>query len=148
MTYLSIITSAAKAAKVSAVLLYAICAHESRDFTLDYALYDNGSPSYGVCQVKENTARMLGFKGDAIELRNAVVSTKYAALYLKYEQDRYGENDWVVLTASYNAGSYIESAKKPGFPKNLKYVKLVQAKLPDEYKDRLNGTNKGGVPWK
>ena len=136
MTYLQIITAAAKTAKVSAVLLYAICQHESNDFVLDYALYDNGSPSYGVCQVKENTARMLGFKGEAMELRNPYVNAKYAALYLSYQQERYS-NDWVKLTASYNAGSYVEGKKK-GCPKNLKYVRLVQQKLEKDLQAKLS----------
>lgn len=142
MTYLSIIANAAKAAHVSAALLYAICSHESRSFTLDYALYDNGSPSYSVCQVKKDTAVFLGFKGDPMELRRAEVGIKFAALYLKYQQDRYGENDWCSLVSSYNAGSYIESKIKPGFPKNMKYVKLVQNKLPDNLRYKLN-CNKG-----
>ena len=143
MTYLSIIIAAAKAAHVSVILLYAICSHESRNFTLDYAQYDNGSPSYGVCQVKEGTAQMFGYKGNPMDLRNAEVSTKYAALYLKYQIDRYGENNWCALVSAYNAGSYNESTKMPGFPKNLKYVRLVQQKLPDELKDKLNCNNKG-----
>jgi soluble lytic murein transglycosylase-like protein len=136
-SYLSLVTSAAKAAKVSTMLLYAVCAHESRDFTLDFALYDNGSPSYGVCQIKENTARMLGYKGKAMDLRNPHIGIKYAALYLKYQLDRYN-NDWLQAVAAYNAGTYIESNKKLGCPKNLKYIKLVQEKLDKKLQNRLN----------
>jgi soluble lytic murein transglycosylase-like protein len=138
MDYLTLITAAAKAAKVSAILLFAICQHESRNFTLDYSQYDNGSPSYSVCQVKEDTARMLGFHGKAIDLRNAKVGIKYAALYLKYQQDRYGENDWCILAAAYNAGSYNESKKVPGKPMNLKYVRLVQRNLDKNLRDKMS----------
>lgn len=138
MTYLSIITQAAKAAKVSAVLLYAICSHESRDFTLDLAEYDNGSPSYSVCQVKLETAKMFGFSGDPMRLRDATVGVKYAALYLKYQQDRYGDADWVKLTASYNSGTYVESNKVRGCPRNLAYLKLVRQKLPEALRARLD----------
>jgi soluble lytic murein transglycosylase-like protein len=137
MTYLSIIANAAKAAKVSAILLAAVCAHESRDFTLDYAMYDNGSPSYSVCQVKEDTARMLGFKGNAMKLRNPYVGIKYAALYLAYQQQRYGD-DWVKLTAAYNSGSYNPSNKVKGCPRNLKYLKSVKEELPDYLRYRLD----------
>ena len=137
MTYIQLITAAAKTAKVSAVLLYAICAHESRDFTLDYAQYDNGSPSYGVCQIKENTARLLGYQGDAMQLRNAEIGIKYAALYLAYQVKRYGDKDWVKLIASYNAGSFIESVKRPGCPKNLRYVNLVKQKLKKDLQNKL-----------
>lgn len=138
MTYSTIITTAAKAAKVSVILLYAICAHESRDFTLDFSEYDNGSPSYSVCQVKEDTAKMLGFKGNPEKLRNATVGAKYAALYLKYQEDRYGSEDWIKLVSSYNAGSYTESRKVRGCPRNLGYLKLVRQKLPEHLKSRLN----------
>lgn len=131
MTYLSIIAAAAKAAQVSAVLLYAICAHESRDFSLDYALYDNGSPSYSVCQVKATTASQFGFKGSPMELRNPHVGIKYAAIYLKYQMNRYNGNACKAV-AAYNAGTYLESSVKPGYPKNLRYVRSVQNKLPKE----------------
>lgn len=137
MTYLSIITAAAKAAHVSATLLYAICAHESLNYTIDFSLYDNGSPSYSVCQIKEDTARMFGFKGDAMKLRDPRVGIKYAALYLKYQQDHYG-HDWVKIASAYNAGTYNESSKVPGCPRNLKYVKSVQEKLDKRIRSMLD----------
>ena len=140
MTYVNIIATAAKAAKVSAVLLYAICAHESRDFSLDFSKYDNGSPSYSVCQVKENTAKMFGFVGNPLRLRNAIVGAKYAALYLKYQEDRYGE-DWIKLVSSYNAGSFSESSKIRGCPRNLKYLRLVRQKLPEHLRKKLDCGN-------
>ena len=141
MEIVSIILNAAKMAKVSGVLLLAICNHESNGFTMNYSAYDHGSPSYGACQVKESTARMLGFKGKTKDLMNPAVNAKYAALYLQYEQGRYGEDDWCILTSSYNAGSYNESSKFPGYPRNLKYVRLVQKKLPEDFKDRLSCGN-------
>jgi soluble lytic murein transglycosylase-like protein len=135
------ITKAANIAKVSSTLLLAICSHESSNFTMDYAPQDHGTPSYGVCQVKLDTARMLNFKGKPEDLMDPKINTKYAALYLKYEQDRYGEDDWCVLAAAYNSGSYMESSKSPGYPKNLKYVKLVQKKLSTDLQYRLNCGN-------
>lgn len=141
MDIVSTILSAAKVAKVSGILLLAICNHESNGFKLNYTPYDNGSPSYGVCQLKEDSARQVGFKGKSQDLMNYKVNIKYSALYLKYEQDRYGENDWCVLTAAYNSGSYLES-RYPGYPRNLKYVRLVQKKLPEDFKDRLSCGNR------
>lgn len=88
--------------------------------------------------VKEATAKMLGFKGSVSELRKPEVNSKYAAAYLAYQQSRYGEDDWTKLASSYNAGSYVESKKAPGCPRNLKYIRLVQRKLETELKDRLN----------
>ena len=139
MTYLQIIAAAAKAAKVSAILLYAICSHESRDFDLDYSVYDNGSPSYSVCQIKQETAKQMGWRGkNPMELRNPHVGIKYSALYLRYQQDRYGADDWNKLAGAYNAGSYVESAKVKGCPRNLGYVRLVREKLPKNLKRRLS----------
>lgn len=141
MDIASIILNAAKMAHVSGVLLLAICNHESNGFRVNYTAYDQGSPSFGACQLKEASARQVGFKGKAEALKNPKTNAKYAALYLKYEQSRYGESDWCVLTSAYNAGSYNESSKMPGYPRNLKYVRLVQRKLPEDFKDRLSCGN-------
>ena len=74
------------------------------------------------------------------------VNAKYAALYLKYQEKRYGD-DWMALTAAYNAGSLRLSSKKIGCPKNLRYVRLVQARLPEEFQERLNcGEELAGNP--
>ena len=142
MDIVTTILSAAKAAKVSGVLLLAICNHESGGFKYNYTAYDKGSPSYGVCQLKEASARQVGFKGKTEELMSSKTNIKYSALYLKYEQNRYGENDWCILVASYNSGSWLESKKSPGYPKNLKYVRSVQRKLPEDFKDRLSCGNR------
>jgi hypothetical protein len=136
-TILAILTKAAMSAKVSAVLLVAICSHESQDFTLTYNHKDGGSPSYGICQVKEATARWLGFKGKTKELMNPKVNATYAAKYLAKHADNYGEEDWCKVTAAYNAGRYNESPVYPGYPRNIKYIRLVQKKLPETQKSRL-----------
>jgi soluble lytic murein transglycosylase-like protein len=138
MNFVAIILKAAKAAQVSGTLLLAICGHESMDFTLNYSANDKGTPSYGVCQVKEGTARMLGYKGPAKDLNKPELSAKYAGMYLKYQIERYGDQDWCVLAAAYNAGSYNESHKLPGYPRNLKYVRLVQQKLEKDLQPKLS----------
>ena len=140
MDIVTTILSAAKVAKVSGILLLAICSHESNGFTMNYSPNDKGSPSYGVCQIKESTAKMLGFRGKPQDLNNSKTNARYAALYLKYEQTRYGEADWCVLTASYNSGSYLES-REPGYPRNLRYVRMVQEKLPEDFRDKLSCGN-------
>lgn len=137
MDVVTIILSAAKSVGVSGSLLLAICNHESGGFKYNYTAHDKGSPSYGVCQIKLNSAKQLGFHGNPRDLMNPKINARFAALYLKYQQSRYGKNDWCVLAASYNSGSYSESKKYPGFPKNLKYVKLVQKKLPSKLRYRL-----------
>lgn len=117
MTYLQIIVGAAKAAKVSSAVLYAICSFESNNFMYDYTLYDNGTPSFSVCQIKSGTAKLLGWNGkDEMELRNPYVGIKFAAKYLRYQMDRY-DGDSCKAVAAYNSGTFIESKKMPGFPK-------------------------------
>ena len=99
-----------------------------------------GSPSYGSCQIKQATVEMLGFTGELKELMDPKINAYWAARYLKYQEKRYG-NDWVKLAASYNAGSYNESSKVPGCPRNLRYIRLVQRRLPDNFKDKLSCGN-------
>lgn len=136
MTYTAIILAAAKAAKISGSLLIAVCTHES-GLTNVLVPHDGGSPTYGVCQVKEATAKMFGYKGDGKGLMNPKTNARFAALYLKYQIERYGD-DWVKVVAAYNAGSYNESKKKPGCPKNLKYVRLVQKKMEQGLQYKLS----------
>lgn len=136
MNYTSIILGAAKAAKVSGAIFLAICTHESGLKNVISPM-DNGSPSFGICQIKENSARMVGFKGHAEDLMKPEINARFAALYLKWQMKRYGENG-CKLAASFNAGSFLESAKNPGKPRNIKYVKLVQEKLDESLKYLLS----------
>jgi soluble lytic murein transglycosylase-like protein len=141
MDIINTILLAAKAVGVSGQLLIAICAHESLNFQYNYTPYDKGSPSYGICQIKYDSAYQMGFRGLPYELNSPQASSYWAARYLKYQQKRYGD-DWVKIAASYNSGSYFPSNKNLGGPKNLKYVKLVQRKLPEDFKDRLSCGNR------
>lgn len=125
MDYVSTIILAAKQVGVSASLLLAICSHESGGFRYDHNPDDRGSPSYGVCQIKEATAIQLGFKLTHKQLSNPKTNAKVAATYLKWQLDRY-HNDPCKATAAYNSGSYSENKKKPGYPRNFSYVKNVQ----------------------
>lgn len=140
MTYEKIllaINKAAKMAKVSNVLLLAICSHESSDFKMPYNPADKGSPSYGICQVKEATAKFLGFTGQTEELNEPYASAYWAAKYIGWQQKRYGVDDWCLLTAAYNAGSFIENKKHPGQPINVDYIKKVKKKLDEKWQNKL-----------
>lgn len=136
MTFTAIILMAAKKAGVSGALLLAICTHESG---LKNVLvpHDGGSPTYGICQVKYDTAKMMGFEGKAKDLMVPEINAKWAAAYLKYQKTRY-DGDWVKSVAAYNSGTYNESKKVPGCPRNLKYIKFVQKKLDDSLQHRLS----------
>lgn len=137
MTYAAIILTAAAKVKISGALLLAICTHET-NLTNVVTSHDGGSPSIGICQVKENTARMLGFKGIEKDLMIPSINAKWAARYLKYQMNRYGENDWCKLASAYNSGTYNESKRHPGKPRNFGYVRKVQKKLAYELQDRLS----------
>jgi soluble lytic murein transglycosylase-like protein len=136
MTYTQIILAAAKSAKISGALLLAICTHET-NLTNVTVYHDGDSPSYGICQVKYETAEMLGFKGQGEDLVNPFVNAKWAARYVKYQESRYGDN-WCKIAAAYNAGSFNEHKWLKGYPRNLKYVRYVQQEIDDEFKDRLS----------
>lgn len=127
MDYISVILLAAKKAGVSGALLLAICTHESG---LNNILvpHDGGSPTFGICQVKYYTAKMFGLKGEAKELMKPEINAKIAARYLKYQTLRY-DGCLYKAVAAYNAGTYNESKKVLGKPRNLAYVRKVQKNL-------------------
>ncbi len=136
MTYETIILAAAKAAKISGTVLLAICTHETglKNVTVQY---DGGSPSIGICQVKLETAKMLGYNGNQKGLEDVEVNAKWAGAYLKYQYNRYGHN-WCQAVAAYNAGKYNESKSARGCPRNLKYVRHVQEKVAVYMKPQLS----------
>lgn len=135
MSFTSIILLAAKKAGVSGALLLAICTHESglRNVLVPH---DGGSPSYGICQVKYDTAKMIGFSGKEKDLMDPAINAKWAAEYLKFQKERYDGN-WMKSTAAYNSGTYNESKKIPGCPRNLRYIKHVQKKLDEDLQHKL-----------
>lgn len=135
MNYVSIILLAAKKAGVNGSLLLAICTHESG---LNNVLvpHDGGSPTYGICQIKYDTAKMIGFTGQAKELMVPATNAKWAAEYLKFQKNRY-DGDWMKSTAAYNSGTYNPSLKMIGCPRNLQYIRYVQKKLDDSLKSKL-----------
>jgi soluble lytic murein transglycosylase-like protein len=132
----NIILFAAQMVKVPPALLLAICVHESGLKNV-IAPYDGNSPTYGVCQVKLESAQDLGFSGDEKDLMKPSVNAHWAAMILKKQIVRYN-GDLCKATAAYNAGSYNESKVMPGYPKNLKYVRSVQRKLASVLRVRLS----------
>ena len=126
MNFVQIILTAAKSVKISGAILVAVCSHESGLNNI-VTPHDGGSPSIGICQVKHDTAIMLGFTGKEKDLLNPTVNAKYAALYLKFQYNRY--QNWCKAVAAYNAGRYNESLREPGHPRNIRYVLNVGKKL-------------------
>ena len=83
---------------------------------------DGNSASYGVCQVKLETAQTYGFTGTAEDLMHPAINVHFAAKTLKHQLDRYN-GDVTKAIAAYNAGRF--NPDKKGLPKNKKYVTKV-----------------------
>lgn len=98
-------------------LLKSICTVESGLNTKAYKPKDGKSPSYGVCQIKEATARFVGFKGTKQQLMKPEVNIYYAGKYLKYQHNRY--HDWTRAICAFNKGSSTSSGLSPYLGKVL-----------------------------
>ena len=141
------LTQAAKAVGISPSLLLAVCMTETNLRNID-VVNDGGTPSYGVCQVKLETAKWMGKVHNISyvanfsekEMRDVFKNAKAAALYLKYQINRY-DGDYCKAVAAYNAGSFKESTKKPGLPFNWKYLKKVRSYGDKKVESKLDCLN-------
>jgi soluble lytic murein transglycosylase-like protein len=102
MDYFSAVISAAKAFSIPPALLLAICQTETGLKNV-VAHSDGGSASFGVCQVKLNTARMFNKRVYASELLHPPTNARYAARYLAWQLNRYKGDVWCAVEA-YNRG--------------------------------------------
>lgn len=132
---LTILTVAANKVGIAPALLVAVC-HTETNLKNVHNMNDNGSPSYGVCQVKHDTVRWMAKINNNVkmslwtekDLKNPSKNAEAAAVYLKYQLGRYN-NNWCAAIAAYNAGSAVESKIVPGKPRNYMYVKKVKSKI-------------------
>lgn len=85
---------------------------------------DGSTPSIGLCQVKYKTAKWLGFTGNPKDLYDPFLNAVYAARYLRYQLDRYGDMERAF--AAYNAGR----SKYPGY--NQRYINKVKEAMLNE----------------
>lgn len=135
-TYLiTIILNAAQAAAVPGWLLLGICQHESGLIPSTVVHNDGGTPSIGLCMIKKDTAKLVGFHGTQKELLNPKINAKYAALYLRAQLIEY--KNFCKATAAYNSGTYHEN-KYQHLPRNVKYVRKIQALVDNDKKELLN----------
>lgn len=103
-TVLKAMHQAADDADVPYRLLEAICTVESSLNANAKHPHDGDGTSYGLCQIKEATAREMGFEAKVNVLMDPSVNAYYAAKYLRFQMDRY-EDDWIRAVAAYNKGS-------------------------------------------
>lgn len=101
---LNAIHEAADEADVPYRLLLAICTVESSLNPKAVHLHDGDGTSYGLCQIKEATARDMGFEAKTKILMDIHVNAYYAAKYLAHQMEKY-EDDWIRAIAGYNRGS-------------------------------------------
>jgi soluble lytic murein transglycosylase-like protein len=101
------IVAAAAQAHISPELLLSVCWVETRHRNV-VTVHDGKDSSLGLCQVKPQTARFMahkhGLRFYASDLLNVEKNATYAALYLKYQINRYKGNVWAAVDA-YNKGS-------------------------------------------
>lgn len=84
-------------------LLSSLCWVESKHNVYAHHVNDGGSDSFGICQIKYNTAKHMGFKGTKQQLMEPINNINYAAAYLSYQLVRYNNNPKKAVIA-YNRG--------------------------------------------
>jgi soluble lytic murein transglycosylase-like protein len=110
---------------VPAVLLSSLCYVESGHNPKAINHNDGGSPSYGKCQVKRDTARLV--MGRDVNLMDEQTNMLVAAKYLRRQYERYGNWDKAVL--AYNAGRYKQCGVQAC---NQKYLTKVKRRMQTE----------------
>lgn len=105
-------------------LLSATCFVESSHRVHVVNHKDGGSRSNGVCQIKLETAKYLGFQGTEKELMDPETNIYWAGVYLSKQLKRYDGNVRQAV-AAYNAGRLRLDDK--GNIRNQKYVTRVYA---------------------
>lgn len=90
--------------KIPPGLLESLCFVESKHNPDAVHKDDGKTDSLGICQVKLNTARWLGFTGDAKLLMRPDINIFYAAKYLGHQLKRY-RGDLSQAVIAYNQGS-------------------------------------------
>jgi len=148
-----ILTEVAKTVGISSNLLIALCMAETNLKNV-HTHNDGLTTSYGVCQVKLETAQFMGrvykkrYLTDFTEedMKDIKKNAKVAALYLKYQINRY-DGDMCKAVAAYNAGSFKKSSKYTDKPFNWSYVKKVQNNIENdiELKNSLECGNSEGM---
>lgn len=88
-------------------LITAICTVETKGRVAAYTPRDGHSPSYGVCQIKESAARLVGFRGQPSALMDSSLNATLAAKYLKHQLNRY--HSLKLALSAYNAGRAISA---------------------------------------
>lgn len=84
-------------------LLQAVCSYESSGNISAIHKHDGDGDSIGICQIKLQTARDLGYLGSESGLLNPSTNIHFAAAYLSHQLNRYNSIEQAVI--AYNFGS-------------------------------------------
>lgn len=118
LALLALFTTATLEFNLPPRLLESICFVES-SYRPNMIHEDDGNgSSVGVCQVQLRTAAYLGYRGTERGLLGPGTNVFYAAKYLRYQYDRYG--DWQKAVGAYNAGVYRPSVNQSYIDKVFK----------------------------
>lgn len=142
----AIIAKAATLTGAPEKLIHSICWVESAGQLDAFNPSDgNGTPSFGLCQMKESTARMLGYAGVAEGLFDPLTNATFAGLYLNTLIARYHGN-WKYAIAAYNSGSV--RLNKTGEVRNIHYVTKVlkEMKKYEQRNQTRSGATRPGLP--
>lgn len=132
------IIRAADEIEVPRELVLAICWGESSFRNRGVTHLDGQTMSYGVCQVKLETAEWLdtiyphvGYKASAKTLHSPYRNALYAAKYLHYQLKRY-KGDWKLAVNAYNSGHGRRHKTKyiTRFIKNKEHIKKHIVSIP------------------
>lgn len=125
------IIAAADKAKVPRELVLAVCWGESSFRNKKVTHMDGETPSYGVCQVKLETAKFMDkvyhhkIKVTAKMLDKVGTNAFYASCYLRYQLNKYHQN-WKFAVDAYNKGHAIKTYKTEyvkRFERNQRHIK-------------------------
>jgi soluble lytic murein transglycosylase-like protein len=83
-------------------LLASVCYVETRHTPTAIHKQDGVSDSLGICQLKYDTAKGLGFKGTTTQLMDPATNIFFAGKYLRHQILRYGDVRKAVI--AYNKG--------------------------------------------
>jgi len=123
------------------MLLMSVCSVESDLRASVINTHDMGTPSFGVCQIKLDTANMLGFTGTTEHLMKPEVNIFYAAKYLRRHLDN-TRGDICKAVSAYNFGR--TKYQPDGRLLNPTYVrKFIKRYRNSCYWDKGNKPNKG-----
>lgn len=104
-------------------LIDSVCHVESHDNPAAIHRHDGHGDSLGLCQIKNFSARQVGFKGTEKDLLDPQVNALYAAKYLKSQIKRYKGDIQKAVTA-YNKGHCDGNGYSIYYYKVEKYWKL------------------------